>query len=150
VKLTRTVVAVAIAVAAIAQAGCSGDDDGKDKGVKKDDPTAGQVISPDDMPAIPVVKRPQGIIADTKMDACSTEPGKVEANGTVKNSSKKPRDLAVVVSWTSGSGGDVVGRGVATFKSVPGGDTKKWSVEATVKADAAVQCVVTAQAGTLK
>jgi len=148
VKLTA--VAASAIISAVAVAGCSGDDDKGEGKPLESDVTTTRIISPPDLTEPPKLKKARGIIADTTMDDCSTEPGDVEASGVVTNSAKKPRDIAVVVSWTSGSGGDVVGRGVATFTKVPPGAEQKWSLTTVAAGEGVLQCVLSAQAGVLK
>ena len=86
-----------------------------------------------------------GILADVTTDACPTGKGKVEARGTVLNSSDKPRDLLITVVWLKKDSGDSVSIGYAALPDVAAGDTVEWSVPATLDRKAA-RCVIAAKA----
>jgi hypothetical protein len=88
------------------------------------------------------------ILADVSVEACPTDPGEVTAKGTVENTSKKERDVAVVMMWTRPDGGDPLLRLVFTEEDVPAGKTVDWSMTGDLPAKAD-SCVISATSGTL-
>jgi ABC-type glycerol-3-phosphate transport system substrate-binding protein len=151
-----TLVACATLVIALALGACSGDDEPTSApspaaGSSSAPPATEGVISPADLPAEPAFdNRAQGVISDVTVESCDTEPGDVTARGTAKNSGKFPRDVAVVMSWTVGSVGDVVARGVAEVEDLEPGESAEWTIETTLPGSTTAACVPSAQAGQLK
>lgn len=92
----------------------------------------------------------QGVIKDVEVTSCDTAPGDVTASGTATNSGKSARDLVVTISWTVGSTGDVVAKGIATIDDLAPGDSADWDMKATVPGSTTTACVPTALAGQLK
>ncbi|AJT42032.1 hypothetical protein [Psychromicrobium lacuslunae] len=106
------------------------------------------LISPQ-LPEIPALDGAKGIRANTTLAQCSTKPGAVSASGKVKNSTAETADLVVTVDWVTASS-DVMARGVVVLKGVPAGESKDWKVNAQLSYQQPVNCILTAQAGTLK
>lgn len=144
-----------LALAAGVLGGCS-DDDSEPAATPSstapvETPATDGVISPVDLPAEPVfANKTQGVIADVDVATCDTEPGKVTASGTATNSGDFTRDIVVVISWTVGSTGDVVAKGIAEVQDLEPGDSADWDVASTVPGSATAACVPTALAGQLK
>lgn len=108
------------------------------------------VISPE-LPADPEFTNDvQGVIKDVEVASCDTAPGDVAASGTATNSGKFARDLVVTISWTVGSTGDVVAKGIATVEDLEPGASADWDVKATVPGSTTTACVPTALAGQLR
>ncbi len=151
---------MAVVMTVVALSACS--DDGGDAappespasstdGAADDEAAADGVISPVDLPAVPVFRgASRGVIGDVVVDACATGPGEVAASGTATNSARERRDVVVSVSWTVGETGDVVARAVAEVADLAPGDTGEWDVEATVPGRSAAACVPAAYAGRLR
>lgn len=106
------------------------------------------LISPQ-LPEIPTLDGAKGIRSNTTLAQCSTKPGAVTANGQVTNPGKETADLVVTVDWATASS-DVMARGVVVLKGVPAGESKEWKVNAQLSYKQPVNCILTAQAGTLK
>ncbi|CUR55153.1 exported hypothetical protein [metagenome] len=144
------IIAVALLLSTTA---CSGDDNPKgDKTPSTSESSTGSepIVSPK-LPNIPKFDgKKQGIIADLVVDSCGTDPGTVEAAGTVTNSAKSAKDIVVVMGWAASPGSDLVARGVTKLEDVAAGDEVDWKVEADLKFDGTVSCVPTAWAGRLR
>lgn len=115
---------------------------GADKG--DDEPTA-----PPSTGAVDREPAPEGtgIIETTEMDSCDTDPGKVEASGTVKlPEGMEPTTAVISVSWVNASTATVFARSrvdveVTADESVP------WEVENLLPDnDVQVRCVLGAVA----
>jgi hypothetical protein len=154
-RVARLVV-VAASVGVLTLSGCSGDDDkgSEDDKTPTDETTSQPVITPEDVPGDPATllkkKDRKGIVGDTEMSECGTEPGDVTANGTVTNTGKDKADIVVSVAWVVPAGSDVVARATQAFDKVKPGGEVEWSLEASVPEGDAVQCVLSAYAGTSK
>ena len=150
-KFNRLMI-IAVAVL-LSTAACSGGDDPKgDKtpSTPKSSNTVEPIVSPK-LPKIPkFAGKSQGIIADLVVDSCGTDPGTVEAKGTVTNSAKSSKDIVVVMGWAASPGSDLVARGVTKLEDVPAGESVDWQVEADLTFDGTVSCVPTAWRGTLR
>ncbi|WP_394940195.1 hypothetical protein [Psychromicrobium sp. YIM B11713] len=106
------------------------------------------LISPQ-LPEIPQLEGVKGIHSSTTMAQCSSKAGPVTANGKVTNSTSQTADLVVTVDWATASS-DVMARGVAVLRAVQPGESKAWQVSAQLSYQQPVNCILTAQAGTLK
>lgn len=106
-----------------------------------------ETTSPSDLPDIPELKDSAGIAAAVALDSCATE-APLKAAGTVTNQAKDAKDLVIVINWATARG-DVLARAVETLEDVPAGDTKDWEVNVKEKPIEAVQCSLSATAGTL-
>lgn len=151
-RATRTAVALGVSgLLTLSLVGCSGSKGATTPGT--DQPAAAPkastgVVSPK-LTKVPDLKGSQGVVKDAKLTGCSTEPGDVEAKGTVVNSAAKARDIVIVVSWVTPTS-DVVARGVTALKAVEPGQTSDWSATSKLKFNGGAQCVMTVNAGTLK
>lgn len=105
------------------------------------------VISPR-LQQVPKLADSVGVVKDAKLAACSTEQGKVVADGTVTNSADKTRDIVVVVSWVTPTS-DVVARGVTEVKDLKAGKSADWRANSTLKYEGSASCVMTVTAGKL-
>ncbi len=146
----------AVLLAATALAGCSGagNSPSPTTGATSAPPTAASPsrsaqISPPSLTPIPTLSNEKGIVVDTTMTACSTKPGTVNANGTIRNSGSSASDLVVVVSWVLPQGNDVMARGVAVVKNAKPGSTSDWKVSTKLTTDQTVQCVLSSRRGSL-
>jgi hypothetical protein len=147
-KSSRIVMIVVVGVLSVSA--CSGDKSPAAKKSPNKSPSASAgVISPK-LPDMPKFDgKSTGVVKDLVVKTCDTESGTVTASGTIKNSGKEAKDLAVVMNWAVTTGGDVVARAVATVKGVEPGATEDWKVETKLSAKDTVQCVPTALRGTL-
>lgn len=150
--LKSTLVVAVLALAGVL-VGCA-DDDPKPAATpttaaEPSDPATSGIISPA-LPDIPEFSnKRQGAIDDVTQESCDQEPGPVTASGEATNSGEFPRDVVVVMSWTVGSTGDVVARGITAVEDLEPGDSAPWSVEADLPGDVPAQCVLSAYAGQL-
>lgn len=152
----KTALVALAALLAFVAGGCSDDSEPGDaasssssSSAPSDAATTG-VISPE-LPADPTfADKASGVIADLDVTSCDTQTGDVEARGTITNSARTARDLVVTVSWTVGSTGDVVAKGIATLPRTSPGLERRWVVRATVPGDATPACVPSAQSGRLE
>lgn len=149
-------VAGAVLLAATALAGCSGSNSAPTPSAGATSappvsasPSRSAEISPPSLTPIPTLSKEKGIVVDTTMTACSTKPGTVTANGTVRNSGSSASDLVVVVSWVLPQGNDVLARGVAVVKKAKPGAKSDWKVSTTLKTNQTVQCVLSSRRGSL-
>lgn len=149
-------VAVTVLLAATALAGCSGSNSAPTPSAGATSappvsasPSRSAEISPPSLTPIPTLSKEKGIVVDTTMTACSTKPGTVTANGTVRNSGSSASDLVVVVSWVLPQGNDVLARGVAVVKKAKPGAKSDWKVSTTLKTNQTVQCVLSSRRGSL-
>lgn len=140
----RFPVLVTALVMGLAITGCSGDAASGDasSGVTRTEPKSTPLPSHMDLGPSPA-----GIAKDVKITECPTAKGAVVAKGTAKNSGKKPTDMSIMVIWLKSDSGNPLGSGIAALKQVKPGESKDWSVKATLVADAD-RCVLNALAGT--
>lgn len=156
VGIKRAALAGAVLLAATALAGCSGSNSAPTPSAGATSappvsasPSRSAEISPPSLTPIPTLSKEKGIVVDTTMTACSTKPGTVTANGTVRNSGSSASDLVVVVSWVLPQGNDVLARGVAVVKKAKPGAKSDWKVSTTLKTSQTVQCVLSSRRGSL-
>jgi len=154
---SRATASVALAALLSTLGACSGDGGGDDdeppapdstNSPSDTDVTAGQTISPPDLPVPPTLKNEKGAVADISYDACATESGDQRVSGTVQNSSRSRTDYVITFNWIN-DGFDVLGRGVAVVRDVPAGKSKRWDLSAKVS-DGATQCAPNVKRGQLK
>lgn len=88
-------------------------------------------VSPEDLPDVPEVNEPAGAIKDATFGSCATEAGKREVSGKITSTAGATTDYVVTVSWVNDSS-DVLARGVAVLKAVAPGESKEFTIKATV------------------
>lgn len=108
---------------------------------------APQEVSPADLPAVPELGEPVGVRNDVEIDDCRTD-APLTASGTVTNTADQESDIVIVVNWATDRG-DVLARGIASIEDVEPGGTADWTASSEEKPSAAVECVISAQRGTL-
>jgi hypothetical protein len=97
------------------------------------------------LPRLPRVANPQGAIKGLTLGTCNTGAGTQKVTGQVKSPARNRADFLVSVAWTTDRG-DVLGRGYAVIRNVPGGASRPFAISAKV-ADGATRCVPNVQYG---
>lgn len=85
-----------------------------------------------------------GVIKTTDMTSCDTEPGEVEASGTVSlPDGMEPGTVSISVSWVNAETGTVFARSRVDVGDVDSSAPKDWKVENTLPDNGVtVRCVV--------
>ncbi|WP_420175968.1 hypothetical protein [Luteococcus sp. OSA5] len=90
-----------------------------------------------------------GAVADVEIVDCPTGKGSQTARLTITNSTKKPRDYAVMVIWLKKDSGTPLGSGQAVHKAAAPGKKTDLTVKGKL-VDNADRCVLNVRAGALK
>lgn len=134
-------------------AACSGDDDGKKKPDGDTSPSPSAVdpsrVSPTDLPEVPTLATEEGgDLKDLTLGDCATEAGEQTVEAELTSTLPDRQDFVVSLSWTTSSN-DVMGRGFKVLRNVDPGETKTFTIKATV-ADGATVCVPGVVYGSMK
>ncbi|GAA1390270.1 hypothetical protein GCM10009599_06690 [Luteococcus peritonei] len=133
-------------MAATALAGCTSTEETKETTTT----TAAPTVTAPPLPKEPTFAgTPAGAVMDVKVVDCPTDPGERTAKLELTNSSKKPRDYAIMVIWLKNGSGTPLGSTLVQHKAAAPGKKTTLSAKAKVveKAD---KCVLNVKAGTLK
>lgn len=93
-------------------------------------------------------KKGTGIADTTEMTSCDTEPGDVEASGTVElPEGMKPSTVVISVSWVNAANANVIARSRAEVEGVTAGEKSDWKVSNDLPDnDVQIRCVMGAKA----
>ncbi|WP_229054310.1 hypothetical protein [Aeromicrobium sp. Leaf350] len=130
--LRQTVVAVAVLASAVAQSGCSPEEEQDTQG-------GDVVVQPqsggDHLPAIPELPGAEGAVTDATFGECEADAGPQSVQAKLKNSTGHEVRYLVAVSWIDDEA-EVLMRGVTEVDDVGSGRTVEVEVRAEVPAGA--------------
>jgi len=136
-------------------AACSGDAKDPDKqpsaGASSSSPGAVDPsrVSPSDLPSVPVLATEEGgDLKDLTLGDCNTEAGDQKVDASLTSTLDSTQDFVVSLSWTT-SANDVMGRAFKVLRKVAPGETREFTLKATVAEGAAV-CVPGVSYGSMK
>lgn len=102
--------------------------------------TPGDAAVPVGSPSVPKLAGSTGAFDDLTVTNCGVEPGKVKAQGTVRNPTDKAADYVLQVRWVARKGNGVLGRDVVVLKDVKADDTVDWTAAGTVPKGEVATC----------
>ena len=100
-------------------------------------------------PSVPELAGSTGAFDDLTVTNCGVEPGKVKAQGTVRNPTDKAADYVLQVRWVARKGNGVLGRDVVVLKDVKADDTVDWTAASTVPKGEVATCSYSLLRGSL-